>query len=148
MINTGQRSNVADDSIYLWTFANYVIDPDVCLGGSALRALIDNGAATHVVLSISFNLLFALWLPLSATLHGIKSTRASFTTMKREPAAFPVSQYQKGGLSGVSWLAHWLTTCQSQAVSWWLCSLSFRATPCSLHSFSKCQDGERKNAQL
>lgn len=91
MINTGQMSNVADDSIYLWTSANYVIDPDVCLAGSALRALIDNGAATHVVLSISFNLLFALWLSLSACLlyMASKVQEHLFTTMKREPSVKP-----------------------------------------------------------
>lgn len=46
MINTGQRSNIPADSIYLWGIANYVIDPEICQTDSACKALIDNVAGT------------------------------------------------------------------------------------------------------
>lgn len=46
MSNAGQRLNVAADNIYLWSIANYVIDPEICQADTACKALIDNGAGT------------------------------------------------------------------------------------------------------
>lgn len=53
MINTGQRLNIAADSIYLWSIANYVIDPEICSADSVYEALIDSipGTPTHSRLS-------------------------------------------------------------------------------------------------
>lgn len=49
MSNTGQRWNVAADSIFLWSIANYVIDPETCQADRACKTLIDNvaGIPTH-----------------------------------------------------------------------------------------------------
>lgn len=46
MSNAGHRSNIAADSIYLWSIANYVIDPEICQADIACKALIDNAAGT------------------------------------------------------------------------------------------------------
>lgn len=56
MINTGQRLNIAADSIYLWSIAKYVIDPEICSADSAYEALIDSipGTPTHWRLSFFF----------------------------------------------------------------------------------------------
>lgn len=56
MINTGQRLNIAADSIYLWSIANYVIDPEICSADSAYEALIDSipGTPTHSRLPFFF----------------------------------------------------------------------------------------------
>lgn len=51
---TGQRSNIAPDSFYLCSVANYVIDPEVCRADSACKALIYNVVGTPTHWSLSF----------------------------------------------------------------------------------------------